>query len=167
MTIQGVLSSLSGANCINNLSDLVQNLIILISFFLLSALSYYAIRHLKNKHKVLAKIINAFRNCINLLLMANILIIYWGYAFWLVSLLVNVVRYLAIGKSLSAIVPDAIHFGLFWFVKKVVEVLEIFHKNKKSLNYVKEYELTTPKSGKHYDREKEGKKKYEEDTSSK
>ena len=144
---------MSGANCINNLSDLVQNLIMLISFFLLSALSYYAISHLKNKHKVLAKIINVFRNCIDLFLMANILMIYWGYAFWLVCLLINVVRYLAISRALSAIVPDAIHFGLFWLARKVVEVLEIIRKNKKSLNYCKEYELAVPNEGKHYDRE--------------
>lgn len=157
MTIQGVLSSLSGANCINNLSDLAQNLIVLIGLFLLSALSYYAISRLKNKHKVLAKIINAFRNCINLLLMANIVIIYWGYVFWLVCLLVNVVRYLAISRSLSTIVPDAIHFGLFWLAKKVVEVLEIIRKNKKSLNYSKEYELAVPNEGKHYDRKETNK----------
>lgn len=167
MAMQGVLSSLLGANCINNLTDLVQNLIMLISSFLLSALSYYVISRSETEHKILAKIVNVFRNCIDLLLMANILIVYWGYIFWLVCLLINVVRYLAIGRSLSAIVLDAIHFGLFWFARKVVEVLEIIRKNKKSLNYVKEYEPTTPKSGKHYDREKEGKKRYEEDTSSK
>lgn len=72
-------------------------------------------------------------------------------------MLVNVVRYLVINRSLSAIVPDAIHFGLFWFARKVVEVLEIIRKNKKSLNYSKEYELAVPNEGKHYDREETNK----------
>ena len=89
--------------------------------------------------------------------MANIVIVYWGYVFWLVCLLVNAVRYLAISRSLSAIVPDAIHFGLFWLAKKVVEVLEIIRKNKKSLNYSKEYELAVPDEEKHYDKKETNK----------
>lgn len=139
-----------------SLSDLLQISIMVVVLFLMSGLCFYAIGRLENKNRTVAKIINVFRNGIDFFLGVAVIMICFGYLFWLINLLINVVKYLNWNKTLNMIRIDAIYFGLYWFARQVVRVLDLICRRFKAFDYTKEYEWLTPNNNKKLKDEDEG-----------
>lgn len=142
MVMQGAYTDFFHWIC--SLLDLFQISIMVVALFLASGLCYYAINRLENKHRTVAKVIKVFRYGINFFLEVAVAMICFGYLFWLIELLINVVKYLNWSKALSMIRIDAVYFGLYWFARQVVRVLDFIRRRFKAFDYTKEYKLTAP-----------------------
>lgn len=146
MVMQGAYTNFVHWIC--SLSDLLQISIMVVVLFLMSGLCFYAIGRLENKNRTVAKIINVFRNGIDFVLGIAVIMICFGYLFWLINLLTNVVKYLNWSKTLNLIRTDAVYFGLYWFARQVVRILDLICRRFKAFDYTKEYEWSASNSSK-------------------
>lgn len=143
-----VLFKYLGAYGLSNWSDFVYFAVITFAIDVMSALLYFTIDRIQDRHKVMATIMDELRDFITFFLLFESVIITICFWLWWLRLAFNIVGYLVWKKSTALTLTCTIHFILFGFAKAVFKVIDFISKRNKAFNYSKEF-IPNLKNGRH------------------